>query len=44
MTIAINIQDKKKIKVIAAEKGVTVSTVIHEWIAEYGEKDKNQNG
>lgn len=44
MTIAISAEDKKQIKIIAAEKGKTVSAIIHEWIAEYGEKEKNQNG
>lgn len=40
MTISISTEDKKKIKIIAAEKRMTVSAVIHEWIEKYSKKEK----
>ena len=32
MTVSLSAEDKKNIKILAAEKGTTVSALIHEWI------------
>lgn len=42
LTISISTEDKKQLKIIAAEHGTTISAVIHNWIEKHekeGRKD-----
>ena len=43
LTISISAEDKKRLKIIAAEQGTTISAVIHKWI-ERNEKEGRKNG
>lgn len=35
MSLSLTVEDKKRLKVIAAERGMTVAALIHEWILEH---------
>ena len=38
LTLSITQKDKITLKVMAAKRGVTISSIIHEWIAKEGSK------
>ena len=38
LTISMSSEDKKQIKILAAEKDMTNSAIIHEWINEHCKK------
>lgn len=35
MTLSLTTSDKKALKQIALDRGITVASLVHEWIAEY---------
>ena len=39
LSLSLTVDDKKALKMMAAERGTTVAAIIHEWICEHtGEK------
>ncbi len=41
MSISMTVEDKKLLKMYAAEKGVTVAALIHEWVQKNCKKGDN---
>lgn len=35
LSLSLTIEDKKALKILAAERGTTIAAVIHEWIADH---------
>lgn len=41
LSLSLTVKDKKTLKILAAEKDMTIAAMIHEWIQEHtGEVDK----
>lgn len=41
MTLSLTISDKKALKQIALDRGITVASLVHEWITTYGKEAQN---
>lgn len=39
LSLALSVGDKKTLKLMAMERGVTVAALIHEWIQEHKKED-----
>lgn len=39
LSLSLTVEDKKALKMMAAERGVTIASIIHEWIAEHSNGD-----
>lgn len=38
LSLSLTVDDKKALKMMAAERGTTVAAIIHEWICKYKEE------
>lgn len=39
LSLSLTVSDKKALKIMAAEREVTIAAIIHEWVAEHTRKD-----
>jgi predicted DNA-binding protein len=40
LSLSLTVEDKRTLKLLAAERGTTVAAIIHEWVQEYARKDE----